>query len=216
MKEYPKINSIYKRDEKTHKIIEGEFSTPEFEYLKDNNWVWYEKVDGMNIRVMWNKEKNVIVFGGKTDKAQIPTQLEVKLASLFDTTLKRRMFNNVFSESACLYGEGYGHKIQKGGKYIENDVSFILFDVKIGNWWLKREDVEDIASHLHIEIVPIVGYGTLSEAIEIVKWGYYSLVADLRQRPPTLAEGLVLRPSTDLMARNRNRIQTKIKYKDFN
>ena len=30
MKEYHKIQSIYKRDEKTHKFIEGQFSLPEF------------------------------------------------------------------------------------------------------------------------------------------------------------------------------------------
>ena len=30
MKYYPKIQSVYKRDNKTHKFIEGSFSLPEF------------------------------------------------------------------------------------------------------------------------------------------------------------------------------------------
>ena len=43
MKEYPKIQSIYKRDDKTHKFLEGQYSLPEFEYLKDNKWAATEK-----------------------------------------------------------------------------------------------------------------------------------------------------------------------------
>ena len=32
-----------------------------------------------------------------------------------------------------------GMKIQKGGgRYIKDEVSFILFDVKIDKWWLRR------------------------------------------------------------------------------
>ena len=51
MKEYHKIQSIYKRDEKTRKFIEGQWSLPEFEYLQNNRWLWTDKVDGTNIRV---------------------------------------------------------------------------------------------------------------------------------------------------------------------
>lgn len=46
MRNYPKINSIYKRDFETGAFIEGEFSQDEFEYLKDNIWVCTEKMDG--------------------------------------------------------------------------------------------------------------------------------------------------------------------------
>ena len=34
MDKYPKINTVYKRDEKG-RLIDGHWSTPEFEYLKD-------------------------------------------------------------------------------------------------------------------------------------------------------------------------------------
>ena len=33
------------------KLIEGRFRNPLVEYLKDNEWVFTEKVDGTNIRV---------------------------------------------------------------------------------------------------------------------------------------------------------------------
>ena len=47
--EYPKINSLYKRDpEKGNNIILGDFSLPEFFYLKDLLWECTEKIDGTN------------------------------------------------------------------------------------------------------------------------------------------------------------------------
>ena len=52
MKEYHKIQTIFKRDpeNKFKTLIYGEFSLPEFEYLKNNTWIFTEKVDGTNIR----------------------------------------------------------------------------------------------------------------------------------------------------------------------
>ena len=88
-------------------------------------------------------------------------------------------------------------------------MDFILFDVKIGNWWLKREDVEDIGNKLQIHTVPIRGEGSIKDAIEFVKGSCNSAWGDFQ------AEGLVLKPEIDLFARNGKRIITKLKCKDF-
>lgn len=210
MREYHKIQTIFKRNEANHKIIEGDYSMPEFEYLKDNQWVFTEKVDGTNVRVMWDGKS--VVFGGKTDDAQMPVFLLYKLQELFEGTAKKQLFKEKFGEEGgvCLYGEGYGAKIQKGGgNYISDGVSFVLFDVKIGDWWLKREDIEDIANYFGIKIVPIIGEGTLSEAVEKTRQGFNSQWGDF------IAEGIVLRPKTELKNRKGERIITKIKHKDF-
>jgi len=213
MNQYHKIHSIYKRDSNTKfkTFLTGQYSIPEFEYLKDNEWVWTEKVDGTNIRVIYNGNDNEITpqmevtFKGKTDKAELPKHLLEKLKILFPQS------KFLGKTSMTLYGEGYGYKIQKGDKYIGNQqVDFVLFDIKVGNWWLKREDVEKIAKELNIAIVPIIGKGTLQEAIEYTKKGFKSQWGDF------IAEGLVLRPAVELKARNGERIITKIKYKDFN
>jgi len=203
--EYPKIQSIYKRDEKTHTFIDGAFSLPEFEYLKNNIWVYTEKVDGMNIRVDWNGE--TIRFGGRTDNAQITTFLYDKLQEIFPVEKFERLYP---ATPMCLYGEGYGAKIQKGGKYISDGVSFVLFDVLIDEWWLKREDIENIADTLEIDVVPLVGEGTLMDAVKLIKsktlksrWGDF------------LAEGLVLKPKVELKTRAGDRIIMKIKHKDY-
>ena len=110
---------------------------------------------------------------------------------------------------ACLYGEGYGPKIQKGGGNYRKDQSFVLFDVKIGNWWLQRKDVESIAGELGIDIVPIIGDGSLKDMVEMMMTGFNSTWGDFK------AEGIVARPMIELKARSGQRIITKIKYNDF-
>ena len=188
-------------------LIYGEYTTPEFEYLKDNVWVFTEKVDGTNIRVMFDGE--AITFGGKTDRAQIPARLLNRLNDIFlpQVTTFRATFIN--SYSVCLYGEGYGAKIQKGGGNYRSDQGFVLFDVKIGEWWLQRADVEAVATALNLDIVPIVGHGSLKTMVEVTQAGCQSKWGDFRR------EGIVARPKTELKTRGGHRIITKIKYTDF-
>jgi hypothetical protein len=57
MKEYHKIQTIFKRDmtNKAKSLFEGRWTMPEFEYLANNTWVFTEKVDGTNIRVIFKE-----------------------------------------------------------------------------------------------------------------------------------------------------------------
>jgi len=203
--QYPKIQSVWKRDPKTPKyLLEGQWTTPEFEYLKDLFWEWTEKVDGMNIRVIWDKDSpQPLRFAGRTDRAQIPTFLLDKLFELFPPT----KFAD-FPDQITLFGEGYGEKIQKGGGNY-GEPSFVLFDVFCG-MWLKRDNVNDIAAVLGIRSVPVVGFGTLPELVKYAEAGPDSCWGDFT------AEGFVARPTFELLDRRGNRIITKIKYKDFN
>lgn len=220
MKQYHKIQTIFKRDmsQKKAPIIIGDYSEPEFEYLKDNVWTFDEKVDGTNIRIMYTGAG--VAFGGKTDNAQMLVFLLYKLQELFEGTEKRKIFKELFEKpdengdisepQVCLYGEGYGAKIQKGGgNYIRDGVSFVLFDVNINGMWLKREDVEEIAKSFSLTVTPILGEGTLTEAVEMTKKGFKSQWGDF------IAEGLILRPKVPLFNRRGNRVITKIKHKDF-
>lgn len=213
MREYHKIQTCFKRDEATKHIVEGAWTWPEFEYLKDNIWVFTEKVDGTNIRVMWDGVN--VTFGGKTDNASLPVFLLYKLQELFEGIAKKQIFQKVFFQDVepqpvCLYGEGYGAKIQKGGgNYIPDGVDFILFDVKIGDWWLQREDVEEIGKQFGIKVVPIIGEGTLTDAINLTRKGITSQWGDFT------AEGIVARPKIELKTRRGDRIITKIKHRDF-
>lgn len=212
MIEYPKIQSIFKRDEKTHKFIEGAFTLPEFEYLKENIWIYTEKLDGTNCRIEWNPHypdslSDEIKFGGRTNNAQMPVFLFDKLRTMFTIEKIKSLYPDI---SMTLFGEAIGAKIQKGGgNYIPNGVDFILFDVLIDNYWLKRDSMEDIANKIGIRIVPIIGEGTLQRAIDLIKKGLKSQWGNF------WAEGLVLKPKIELKDRRGQRIITKLKRRDF-
>lgn len=207
MKEYHKIQTVFKRDMATkHKtLLEGQWVLPEFEYLANNLWTFTEKVDGTNIRVIL--QNGAVTFGGKTDAAHIPAQLVTRLNERF-LPLAEKM-QEMFGCDACLYGEGYGAKIQKAGGNYRSDQDFVLFDCKVGDCWLQRADVEDVAQKLCLDVVPVIGEGTLYDAIAEAKAGIVSTWGQFQ------AEGIVARPKTELMTRNGQRIITKIKCRDF-
>lgn len=211
MKEYHKIDTVFKRDPATkHKtLLLGDWSQDAFGYLANNEWVFTEKVDGTNIRVMIAPHiaGGGITFGGKTEAAQIPAFLVTKLEERFLS--QREALSAVFPDGACLYGEGYGARIQKGGGNYRPDQDFVLFDVKVGEWWLQRDSVEQTAMTFGLDIVPIIGRGTLAEMIDMARAGFNSTWG------PFPSEGIVARPSVELKTRNGSRIITKIKHQDF-
>lgn len=209
MSEYHKIQSIFKRDmtSKRKTLIDGVWTLPEFEYLAGNAWTFTEKVDGTNIRVIF--KDGGISFGGRTDDAQIPAQLVGRLNERFLPMLHGLMDTTFPDGQAVLYGEGYGAKIQKGGGNYRADQDFVLFDVRVGPWWLQRADVEDVAQKLGLDVVPVIGEGSLHDAVALAKRGIRSMWGDFE------AEGIVARPKTELQTRGGQRLIAKIKCRDF-
>jgi ATP-dependent RNA circularization protein (DNA/RNA ligase family) len=208
MIEYPKINTIWKRD-MTNKgrIIDWDWACPEFEYLANNQWLFTEKVDGTNIRIHWLAGHGTRI-GGRTEDAQIPTFLYDKIQDILPAEKFEKSIDK--ASELILFGEGYGARIQKGGgNYIPNGASFVLFDVLVDKWWLERSDVEDVAKKLGIEVVPIIGSGGLPDAAQRAKEGFES------HWGPFTAEGIVMRSQVDLFNRKGERILAKIKHKDY-
>ena len=212
MRKYEKIETVYARDTQgTKKLIPGEFRDETVHSLALIRWIWTEKVDGTNIRIYWDGHK--ISFGGRTDSAMIPGPLMNRLNELFGGTVNEEVFEQIFGEKeVILFGEGYGNKIQKVGKdYLPDSVNFILFDVLIGDNYQPRETVERIAAAFNVPVVPIVGYGTLYDAVSYVEANPKSIVAQERCN----MEGIVCRPEMELRDRCGNRIIVKIKWEDF-
>ena len=112
-------------------------------------------------------------------------------------------------QEAEVAGEGYGPKIQSGGHY-RSDHAFIIFDVRVGDWWLKPDAVAEIADKLGFDTVPNAGTFTLESAVARVQYGEIASAFDGAR-----IEGLVGRPAVDLYNRKGERIVAKIKAKDF-
>lgn len=208
MKEYNKIETVYERSmDGTKKLIEGKYRNETVEYLANNEWEFTEKIDGTNIRIHWDGHK--ITFGGRTERASIPSHLMNKLNETFLNNETEELFEQKFGEKeVTLFGEGYGVKIQNGGDY-RPDVGFILFDVLIGENYQSRESVEDIAKAFSLEIVPIVLKGTIEEAVAFVKSCPTSTIGKAKM------EGVVGRPKIEMRDRCGNRLIVKIKCIDF-
>jgi len=208
MKQYEKIETVFCRDTNgTKRLILNDYRNSTVAYLKDNMWSFTEKVDGTNIRVHWDGHK--VEFGGRTDKAQIPGTLLSKLNEMFATSEAEELFEQTWGDKdVILFGEGYGPKIQNGGDY-RSDVSFILFDVLVGDNYQEREWVEKTAQMFNIDVVPIVLTGTIQDGIDYVMKHPRSTMGT------AMMEGVVGRPMIELRDRRGERVIVKIKWEDF-
>lgn len=207
--EYDKINTIWKRDER-NVVIVGDWSCPEFAYLSDKDWAWTEKVDGTNIRLHGHAAGYDVRIGGRTDNAQLPAKLvdNLRAGGVLDLG-KWDVISKKADAPVTIYGEGYGAKIQSGGMY-RQDQWLVVFDVKVGDWWLRRDDAADVASQLGLEMVPIVG--TFSPKVAWYRIATGELISAWEGARP---EGLVGRPAVDLFNRKGERLLMKVKVKDW-
>ena len=208
---YPKIQTIFKRDEKTGHIIDGDWTYPEFKELKDFKWDATEKIDGMNTRIQYYPKLRKIEFLGRNQNSRIPTLLQEFLTSTFTVAGLSSIFPK--SNLVVLYGEGYGDGILKNGKrYFKEGNKYILFDVNIDGWWMSHDFCHKTAKKLGIESVPNLGKMTIDETINKVKAGFTSQISEDKELP---AEGIVLRTPDNIRRRNGERLMCKIKHKDF-
>ena len=199
--------------------------TPKIEYQVE----YYSNVDLVETDIPLGVHFTVTIKG-KTDNAQIPPMLKKYMEDNYpaDKVLDalglkefipvkewvEHKWNDVIDiPKYTIYGEGYGAKIQKaGGNYIKNGVSFAGFDVKVNDVYLLTDNRDDIINKLGAPIAPFIGYFTIDEAIEYVRKGFKSKIAENKD---FIAEGLVLRTELGLKNRRGERLIVKIKYEDF-
>ena len=220
MKPYASIRNVFKRDpDNNYKtLLWGEWDNFMFEQLWNMKWVWTEKLDGTNIRIINEPDENgnpQFRIRGRSDNAQIPTPLQHNILHsveyLIDCVQCASGDTPIdFHAPFTLYGEGLGPGIQKGGRYGQVP-KFVLFDV----WqdcWCSRTTVQQVAKEFDLEYAKVVGEGDLMYMAEIVRGkneeALRSAYGDF------LMEGFVARPSVELMHRDR-RVITKCKVKDF-
>lgn len=205
MQRYHKIENLFKRH--SGLLVEGEFQDKHVELLKDNRWIFSEKIDGVNIRLHWDGEK--ITLLGRNNNSQIPPHL---LAYLEDLFTKEAIAKHLYP-GCILVGEGYGERIEepRGSQYRADGVGFVLFDViAMDGKYCDRHIVELIAKNLALEVTPIVFEGTLQEAINFVR-----TQPDSQFREGVKMEGIVGTPVGDFLTGAGERIITKLRCEDY-
>ena len=210
---YHKINAPFMRDDKGT-MIHGKWCMQELEYLANNMWEFTEKVDGTNIRLVatLHNDDLIIVVAGKTNNAQIPKPLLASIQLLVEDEDFQWNLSDIMRvrdiDTLTIYGEGYGPKINGGGKYgaLPN---FVAFDVKVGDFWLTRASVDELCDLIGIDTVPVIGHGSLYTGFRMVENYLQSTWGDFE------AEGIIAVPKVPLQTRAGKRIITKIKHRDF-
>ena len=204
MHTYDKIPNVWSRDEDTGKLLYWRWTNPVLETLADTDWLATEKLDGTNIRIGVDEDDRWFVKG-RTDRASIPPELLAHCVGLEDRL--RFAFDGPF----CVYGEGVGPKIQKHGNRYGDHQRFVMFDAKVGRYWLERDALTEIALATNVPAVPFAPM-TLTLRVVCEWWldeGAKSAFYD------GIAEGWVLRPVHGLLQRDGAPIRVKIKETDF-
>jgi hypothetical protein len=231
--EYPKLQGLYKREgliynEKLNryevdlqfkarksKIIEGDFSCDEFDIVK--RWFVTEKVDGMNVRIIY--ENGTVNIYGRTDKALFNKEFYQKLQDTFSKEKLAEVFPD--AKKVVLFGEGYGGKIQSGG-YYRKDIDFALFDVYTDRFWVNWGGLTDIASKLNIKTVPLLMNPYCDEPYNFI-WNLDEIVSYVKEKNDSkianeahVMEGVVCRSATQMLFRKPCIIGTEpLVYADY-
>lgn len=224
--EYPKIDTLYNRDGKRFVNV-GKLRRPEFGMIK--RWSLTEKIHGRNTR-MTLLNNGEIIYGGKTDDAEMPSELLDYLRKMFTPEKMKSVFwlpDKPIPKSATIYGEGYGPKMVPGSGIYRSDVAFRLFDCLVVHedeeWWLERHSLEDVAKKLEIKCVPLLGIiGFLPVSVEEIKHIFIKhrdrmvVVEDGGQvELASEGEGIIAKTYPLLFNRKRERLMWKLKIKDF-
>lgn len=211
MTTYEKIQTLFKRDKDNKFVImPGAYSRDEFSNV--TLWEVTEKIDGMNVRVFYDKISQEIEFTGRTGKSILSAQLRDRLEELFTIDKFEAAFDMEKIQSVLLYGEGYGPKIQKGGGKYRADQSFILFDILTNETrWMEGSEVTEKADKLGIDRVPVFGTMTIPWIVSFVKSSPLSLISEEEK----IMEGVVCRSVPLMLTRYGERVIFKLKVKDY-
>ena len=168
-----------------------------------------EKIHGTSAAVHWNGvEATLNIFAGGAKHSDF--------VQLFDEDdLALRMLRSFASSRVGVYGEAYGGKVQ-GMRHTYGDaLRFVVFDVKVDQYWLSVPNAEYVATKLGLDFVPYVKiYATVPEIDKERDWPSEQArrlgTGDYHPR-----EGVVLRPLIEVQRNDGSRIIAKHKAEAF-
>ena len=158
-----------------------------------------EKTHGTSAKVLWDKDLSFFSGGAKHES----------FVAIFDQEKLKTAFLEMGHSQVTIYGEAYGGKEQGMSKTYGPNLSFIAFEVQIGDAWLDVPNSEQVVTRLGLEFVP---WKKMSSDIELLKAerDAPSLVAVRRGiTEPKMREGIVIRPPIEVTRNNGTRVMAK-------
>lgn len=167
-----------------------------------------EKIHGTSAHIAFKHDAKTIHFssGGESHE---------KFLKLFNQDALLDTFIKTFDFDVVVFGEAYGGKQQGMSHTYGTELKFIVFDVKVGDYWLSVPNAEDVAHKLGLEFVHYVKIPATIEAIDAERDAPSVQAVRNGITEPKPREGVVLRPLVELRENNGDRIMSKHKGEAF-
>jgi len=240
MEKYPKIYTIFKRDENNRKLvtplINDQLEIKGLNLIRDI--IVEEKVDGTNaclllgydekdIGFYWRyfsrnneiREIDIMYIRDTLDKVVDFKLLEEWYLKNF-VQIPKKDNNDTYFPEIRIFGEVYGDKIQKTNYLPKGERDFVVFDIKINQSWLSIKVRNEICRNLNLKIVPKIcildRFPSFEECYNLLAVKYPKSIVAEKNGLEMYLEGFILRPKINLYVAPNRRILGKIKRKDFN
>jgi hypothetical protein len=187
-----------------------------------------EKIHGCSATISWENGVLKLHAGGEKQS---------RFEALFDQAKLTEAFITLGHPEVIVYGEAYGGSQQGMSHTYGNQLKFVAFEVKVGDYWLSVPNAEEVAGKLGVEFVHYVRVSTDLEVLnaerdkpsvqairngvttvvgpEVIEEGIVEHPVLGRLRNPRKREGVVLRPIQEFTKSNGERVISKHKGDDF-
>jgi len=165
-----------------------------------------EKADGTGATVAFRDKRVWLSSGAASAKlfADIMAPLDLQSA-----------FERLGHDTVTVYGEACGGKIAGMRETYGEKLWFVSFEVQVGETWLSPANAEDVAGKLGLEFVPWRVIPCEIEAIDAERDRPSELSVRHGIAGPKKREGIVIRPTIELVMSNGQRLMAKHKNKEW-
>jgi len=135
--------------------------------------------------------------------------------SCFDHDALLANFQALGYEKVVVYGEAYGGKQQGMSHTYGKQVSFIAFEVKIGDTWLNVPNAHDVSTKIGLEFVPYERVPATVEALDAERDRPSRVAVRRGIEEEKMSEGIVIRPVIEVRDARGERMMAKHKRPEF-
>jgi hypothetical protein len=162
-----------------------------------------EKIHGTSAHITWNGTKVVYFSGGEKYANFIQCFDDAKLTEMFK---EKHLLDEI-----TLYGEAYGGKQQGQSWRYGKQLKFVVFDVKIGDYWLDVPTAERLTLGYGLEFVPYKKISTDLESLDAARDAPSEQAKRNGIEGDQPMEGVVLRPLIEMRTSAEHRVISKHK-----